>query len=34
MPLNHFILSVLNNIQLTPGALEAAGNQLKEPTSL
>lgn len=34
MPIDHFMLSVLNNIQLTPGALEAAGRKLKEMTSL
>jgi hypothetical protein len=34
MPIDHFMLSVLNNIQLTPGALEAAGRRLKEMTSL
>jgi hypothetical protein len=34
VPLDHFMLSVLNNIQLTPGALEEAGRKLRERTSL
>src|SRR5262245_35325477 len=34
MPMDHFMLSVLNNIQLTPGALEAAGRKLRESASL
>jgi len=34
MPIDHFMLSVLNNIQLTPGALEDAGRRLKATTSL
>jgi hypothetical protein len=34
MPIDHFMLSILNNIQLTPGALEEAGRKLKAATSL
>jgi hypothetical protein len=34
MPIDHFLLSVLNNIQLTPGALEAAGRKLRASASL
>jgi hypothetical protein len=30
MPIDHFMLYVLNNIQLTPHALEMAGRSLKE----
>src|ERR1700741_559504 len=33
MRIDHFMLSVLNNIQLTPGALEEAGRQVKMATS-
>ena len=29
MPIDHFMLYVLNNIQLTPNALEEAGQRLK-----
>jgi hypothetical protein len=29
MPIDHFMLYVLNNIQLTPQALEAAGQRLR-----
>jgi hypothetical protein len=32
MPIDHFMLYVLNNIQLTPNALEAASRDLKERT--
>jgi hypothetical protein len=32
MPIDYFMLSVLNNIQLTPGALEAAGHRLQATT--
>jgi hypothetical protein len=32
MPIDHFMLYVLNNIQLTPNALEDAGQQLKSRT--
>jgi hypothetical protein len=34
MPIDHFMLSLLNNIHLTPGALEEAGRRLRETTSL
>jgi hypothetical protein len=34
MPIDHFMLSILNNIQLTPGALEEAGRKLRVATSL
>jgi len=34
MPIDHFMLSILNNIQLTPGALEEAGRKLREATNL
>jgi hypothetical protein len=34
MPIDHFMLSILNNIQLTPGALEEAGRKLREATSI
>jgi hypothetical protein len=34
MSIDHFMLSVLNNIHLTPGALEVAGRKLREATSL
>jgi hypothetical protein len=30
MPIDHFMLYVLNNIQLTPNALEHAGRSLKQ----
>jgi hypothetical protein len=30
MPIDHFMLYVLNNIQLTPNALEEAGRSLKD----
>jgi hypothetical protein len=30
MPIDHFMLYVFNNIQLTPSALENAGRSLKE----
>jgi hypothetical protein len=34
MPIDYFMLSVLNNIQLTPGALEEAGRRLRATTNL
>ena len=34
MPIDHFMLYVLNNIQLTPNALEEAGRSLKMTTGL
>jgi len=34
MRIDYFMLSVLNNIQLTPGALEEAGRRLQATTSL
>ena len=34
MPIDHFMLYVLNNIQLTPNALEEAGRNLKASTRL
>jgi len=34
MSIDYFMLSVLNNIQLTPGALEEAGRRLQATTSL
>ena len=34
MPIDHFMLSVLNNIQLTPGVLEEAGRRVQATTSL
>ena len=34
MRIDYFMLSVLNNIQLTPGALEEAGRRLRASTSL
>jgi hypothetical protein len=34
MPIDHFMLYVLNNIQLTPHALEDAGQRLKSKSYL
>jgi hypothetical protein len=34
MGLDHFMLYVLNNIQLTPNSLEQAGRNLKDATGL
>jgi hypothetical protein len=34
MPIDHFMLHVLNNIQLTPNALEEAGRKLMASTRL
>jgi hypothetical protein len=34
MPIDHFMLYVLNNIQLTPNALEEVGRSLKVMTDL
>jgi hypothetical protein len=34
MPIDHFMLYVLNNIQLTPRALEEAGQKLKATSAL
>jgi hypothetical protein len=33
MPIDHFMLYVLNNIQLTPRALEEAGQRLKNTSA-
>jgi hypothetical protein len=33
MPIDHFMLYVLNNIQLTPRALEEAGQKLKNTSA-
>jgi hypothetical protein len=33
MPIDHFMLYVLNNIQLTPRALEEAGQKLKSTST-
>jgi hypothetical protein len=33
MPIDHFMLYVLNNIQLTPRALEEAGQKLKSTSA-
>jgi hypothetical protein len=34
MRIDHFMLYVLNNIQLTPNSLEQAGMNLKDATGL
>jgi hypothetical protein len=34
MPIDHFMLYVLNNIQLTPRALEEAGQKMRATTAL
>jgi hypothetical protein len=31
LPIDHFMLYLLNNIQLTPKVLEEAGRRLKDP---